>query len=71
VRTVFQRLIDLDSGDVVGFEALARDPAGLLGAVARAREVGWGVALDDVGPEPASLAVMPFVRPTWSSSTSG
>jgi hypothetical protein len=31
--------------------------------VARARAVGWGVALDDVGAEPASLAVMPFVRP--------
>jgi EAL domain-containing protein (putative c-di-GMP-specific phosphodiesterase class I) len=43
--------------------AVARDPAGLLGAVARARAVGWGVALDDVGAEPASLAVMPFVRP--------
>jgi EAL domain-containing protein (putative c-di-GMP-specific phosphodiesterase class I) len=43
--------------------AVARDPAALLGAVARAREVGWGVALDDVGAEPASLAVMPFVRP--------
>jgi EAL domain-containing protein (putative c-di-GMP-specific phosphodiesterase class I) len=43
--------------------AVARDPAGLLGAVAWARTVGWGVALDDVGAEPASLAVMPFVRP--------
>ena len=43
--------------------AVARDPAGLLGAVARARQIGWGVALDDVGAEPASLAVMPFVRP--------
>ena len=43
--------------------AVARDPAGLLGAVAWARAVGWGVALDDVGAEPASLAVMPFVRP--------
>ncbi|HEV2896177.1 MAG TPA: EAL domain-containing protein, partial [Actinomycetota bacterium] len=43
--------------------AVARDPGGLLGAVARARAVGWGVALDDVGAEPASLAVMPFVRP--------
>jgi hypothetical protein len=32
----------------------AVEPAGLLGAVARAREVGWGVALDDVGAEPAS-----------------
>jgi EAL domain-containing protein (putative c-di-GMP-specific phosphodiesterase class I) len=43
--------------------AVARDPAGLLAAVARARAVGWGVALDDVGAEPASLAVMPFVHP--------
>ncbi|HYN17205.1 MAG TPA: EAL domain-containing protein, partial [Actinomycetes bacterium] len=43
--------------------AVARDPGGLLGAVARARAVGWGVALDDVGAEPDSLAVMPFVRP--------
>ena len=43
--------------------ALATDPAELLAAVARARAVGWGVALDDVGTEPASLAFMPFVRP--------
>jgi EAL domain-containing protein (putative c-di-GMP-specific phosphodiesterase class I) len=26
-------------------------------------EAGWGVALDDVGAAPASLAVLPFVRP--------
>jgi EAL domain-containing protein (putative c-di-GMP-specific phosphodiesterase class I) len=43
--------------------AVARDPAGLLAAVARARVLGWGVALDDVGAEPAGLAVLPFVRP--------
>jgi EAL domain-containing protein (putative c-di-GMP-specific phosphodiesterase class I) len=43
--------------------AVAANPATLLGAVARAREVGWGVALDDVGAEPDSLALMPFVRP--------
>jgi EAL domain-containing protein (putative c-di-GMP-specific phosphodiesterase class I) len=43
--------------------AVARDPAGLLAAVARARAVGWGVALDDVGAEPASLALLPFVDP--------
>jgi EAL domain-containing protein (putative c-di-GMP-specific phosphodiesterase class I) len=47
----------------VAERAVARDPTGLLGAVARARAVSWGVALDDVGAEPASLAVMPFVRP--------
>ena len=43
--------------------AVARDPAGLLAAVARARAVGWGVALDDVGAAPGSLAVLPFVHP--------
>jgi EAL domain-containing protein (putative c-di-GMP-specific phosphodiesterase class I) len=43
--------------------AVAADPAGLLAAIARARADGWGVALDDVGAEPASLAIMPFVRP--------
>jgi len=43
--------------------AVACDPARLLGTVAQARQAGWGVALDDVGAEPASLAVLPFVRP--------
>jgi EAL domain-containing protein (putative c-di-GMP-specific phosphodiesterase class I) len=43
--------------------AVAGDPARLLGTVAQAREAGWGVALDDVGAAPASLAVLPFVRP--------
>ncbi|HLL68923.1 MAG TPA: EAL domain-containing protein [Micromonosporaceae bacterium] len=43
--------------------AVARDPAGLLAAVADARRAGWGIALDDVGAEPGSLAVMPFVAP--------
>ena len=42
---------------------IAHDPAALLSAVAQARQVGWGVALDDVGAEPQSLALMPFVRP--------
>ncbi|MDQ1726967.1 MAG: hypothetical protein QOK14_1012 [Frankiaceae bacterium] len=43
--------------------ALARDPSGLLSAVNEARHVGWGVALDDVGAEPASLALLPFLHP--------
>jgi EAL domain-containing protein (putative c-di-GMP-specific phosphodiesterase class I) len=43
--------------------AVAGDPARLLATVARARQTGWGVALDDVGAAPASLAVLPFVRP--------
>jgi EAL domain-containing protein (putative c-di-GMP-specific phosphodiesterase class I) len=43
--------------------AVACDPARLLGTVTQARQAGWGVALDDVGAAPASLAVLPFVRP--------
>jgi EAL domain-containing protein (putative c-di-GMP-specific phosphodiesterase class I) len=43
--------------------ALVADPAGLFAAVRRVREAGWGVALDDVGAEPASLALMPFIDP--------
>ena len=43
--------------------SLARDPAALLSAVAKVRASGWGVALDDVGADPASLALLPFIRP--------
>jgi EAL domain-containing protein (putative c-di-GMP-specific phosphodiesterase class I) len=43
--------------------AIAADPAGLLSAAAACRASGWGVALDDVGADPASLALMPFVHP--------
>jgi EAL domain-containing protein (putative c-di-GMP-specific phosphodiesterase class I) len=43
--------------------ARVADPAGLMAAVRRLREAGWGVALDDVGAVPESLALMPFVEP--------
>jgi EAL domain-containing protein (putative c-di-GMP-specific phosphodiesterase class I)/DICT domain-containing protein len=43
--------------------ALAARPAELLRTVERVRDLGWGVALDDVGAEPASLAFMPLLRP--------
>ena len=42
---------------------LADDPAGVLNAVAVARAEGLGIAVDDLGAEPASLALMPLVRP--------
>lgn len=42
---------------------LTRRPADLLRLVAWARERWWGVALDDVGAEPESLALLPFVEP--------
>lgn len=43
--------------------AIAAQPAELLTALSRIRELGWGVAVDDVGAEAHSLAIMPFLRP--------
>src|SRR4051812_30499089 len=43
--------------------AIGDDPSALLTAAEACRGSGWGVALDDVGAEPASLSVMPFVHP--------
>ena len=43
--------------------AIAADPSALLAATAGSRAAGWGVALDDVGADPLSLALMPFVHP--------
>ena len=43
--------------------ALASRPAELLRTVQLVRAMGWGVALDDVGAEPASLAFMSLLQP--------
>ena len=43
--------------------ALAHRPAELLRTVDRVREIGWGVAIDDVGADALSLAFMPVLRP--------
>lgn len=43
--------------------ALTSRPAQLLQAVAAARGYGWGIAIDDVGADTRSLALMPFLRP--------
>ena len=43
--------------------ALTIRPAELLRALEWARERWWGVALDDVGANPESLALLPFVKP--------
>ena len=42
---------------------VGRDPAGMLAAVESARQDSLGIALDDVGADPASLAMMPLIRP--------
>jgi EAL domain-containing protein (putative c-di-GMP-specific phosphodiesterase class I) len=43
--------------------ALTADPARLLALVALVRSRGWGIALDDVGADRNSLALLPFIRP--------
>ncbi len=43
--------------------ALTDRPSELLRAVAEIRDLSWGVALDDVGVDPRSLALMSLLRP--------
>ncbi len=43
--------------------ALTARPAELLQAVAEIRRRGWGIALDDVGADVRSLALMPLLHP--------
>ena len=43
--------------------ALTDAPTELLWSIEWARERGWGVALDDVGGDPRSLALLPLLRP--------
>ena len=43
--------------------ALAADPGRLVAAVDQVRAQDWGVALDDVGVQPASLALLPLIDP--------
>ncbi len=43
--------------------SLTDRPAEVLAAVARLRRRGVGIALDDVGADPRSLALMPFLAP--------
>lgn len=43
--------------------ALAFQPAELFRSVQRLREVGWRIALDDVGADDLSLAFMPLLHP--------
>ncbi|MGY1651075.1 diguanylate cyclase domain-containing protein [Geodermatophilus sp. SYSU D01119] len=61
-------LAELTADDVqVVLEVTEREllerPAELVRGVRRARDMGWRVALDDVGAEQRCLALMPFLRP--------
>jgi len=46
----------------VNDSALASDPAGVMVAVDRARGMGWGIAMDDVGSSRAPVAMLPIVN---------
>lgn len=46
----------------VNDRALVADPAGLIAAVDRARSMGWGVAVDDVGSGRAPIVMLPVVH---------
>jgi EAL domain-containing protein (putative c-di-GMP-specific phosphodiesterase class I)/DICT domain-containing protein len=64
-------LLELLSGALDRFDVIAEftersltdRPAELLAAVERLRRRGVGIALDDVGSDPRSLALMPFLAP--------
>lgn len=43
--------------------SLTADPPQLLDLAARVRSRGWGIALDDVGADRNSLALLPLIRP--------
>lgn len=43
--------------------SLGRDPAGLLRFADAVRSRGWALAIDDVGADVGSLALMPFLAP--------
>ncbi|MDA8286184.1 MAG: EAL domain-containing protein [Actinomycetota bacterium] len=44
-------------------DSLLADPGGTLDALTQAREIGWGVAIDDATATPASMALFPLVHP--------
>ena len=44
-------------------KAVVERPAELLQVINWARDRSWGVALDDLGANPSSLAMMPFLEP--------
>ena len=54
---------DLDVVLEITERALTANPAELLNTVSQVRERGWAIALDDVGADVRSLALMPLLRP--------
>jgi diguanylate cyclase (GGDEF)-like protein/PAS domain S-box-containing protein len=64
VAEVWERATDRDNVFLeITERALTDRPAELMQAVDKVRELGWGVALDDVGADVRSLALMPLLSP--------
>lgn len=62
-RAVWDRAAELDLVVEVTERALTARPADLVNALVAFREIGWGIALDDVGADSRSLALLPLLRP--------
>lgn len=63
-----EQLLDVTDSELdvvveVTERALVNDPGALIAAMTKLRARGLGVAIDDVGADPASLALLPFVEP--------
>lgn len=59
----WRRFGDLRCYAEITERALAAHPADLLRGVDQVRDEDWGIALDDVGADPRSLALLPVIRP--------
>ncbi|MEA2461276.1 MAG: hypothetical protein QOH90_1453 [Actinomycetota bacterium] len=62
-ETWFEARSDLRVILEVNERSLTTGPADLFRRVHEMRELGWGIALDDVGSTPRSVAMLPFLRP--------
>ena len=60
---VWERARELDVVVEVTERALTRRPADLLHSLEAFRELGWSIALDDVGADSRSLALLSLLRP--------
>lgn len=62
-ETWFEARSDLRVILEVNERTLTTSPADLFRRVHEMRELGWGIALDDVGSTQRSVAMLPFLRP--------
>jgi EAL domain-containing protein (putative c-di-GMP-specific phosphodiesterase class I) len=63
VKTLAEATSQIEIVVEITERALLHNPAELLRSIRQMRELGCGIALDDVGAVPDSLALLPFVAP--------